>query len=123
MGSSSIPWYDGTSFATNGDVVVVTIHYRLGALGFLHLADIGDQARGFSSNCGLLDRVAALQWVSDNISAFGGDPGNITVFGESAGAMSIGLLLALSSPLLMASHLSNCPSRLLLVDLQMVSLS
>ncbi len=95
IGSGSISWYDGTSFAVNGDVVVVTINYRLGALGFLHLAGIGGENRGFSSNCGLLDQVAALQWVRDNIAAFGGDPGNITVFGESAGAMSIGTLLAM----------------------------
>jgi para-nitrobenzyl esterase len=95
IGSGSIPWYDGTSFATNGDVVVVTINYRLGALGFLHLADLGGEDAGFSSNCGLLDQLAALQWVRDNIAAFGGDPHNITVFGESAGAMSIGSLLAM----------------------------
>src|SRR5260370_10761158 len=95
IGSGSISWYDGTSFAVNGDVVVVTINYRLGALGFLHVAGIGGENRGFTSNCGLLDQVAALQWVRDNIAAFGGDPGNITVFGESAGAMSIGTLLAM----------------------------
>jgi para-nitrobenzyl esterase len=95
MGSGSTPWYDGTSFATNGDVVVVTINYRLGALGFLHLADLEGMDQDLSSNCGLLDQVAALEWVRDNIAAFGGDPGNITVFGESAGAMSIGTLLAM----------------------------
>ena len=61
------------AFASNGDVVVVTINYRLGVLGFLHLADI-QGAEGFSSNCGLLDQIAALQWVHDNIAAFGGDP-------------------------------------------------
>jgi para-nitrobenzyl esterase len=95
IGSASIPWYDGTSFATNGEVVVVTINYRLGALGFLHLSDIDSKAKGFTSNCGLLDQIAALQWVRANIAAFGGDPSNITVFGESAGAMSIGTLLAM----------------------------
>jgi para-nitrobenzyl esterase len=95
LGSASTPWYDGTAFATNGDAVVVTINYRLGALGFLHLADIGGEEKGFSNNCGLLDQIAALEWVRDNIAAFGGDPGNITVFGESAGAMSIGMLLAM----------------------------
>ena len=95
IGSGSTPWYDGTAFATNGDVVVVTINYRLGALGFLHLAGIGGEEKGFSDNCGLLDQIAALEWVRDNIAAFGGDPGNITVFGESAGAMSIGTLLAM----------------------------
>ncbi len=95
MGSGSTPWYDGTAFATNGDVVVVTINYRLGALGFLHLADIDGKDKDLSSNCGLLDQVAALEWVRDNIAAFGGDPANVTVFGESAGAMSIGTLLAM----------------------------
>ncbi len=95
MGSGSTPWYDGTSFASNGDVVVVTINYRLGALGFLHLADLGGKEKDLSSNCGLLDQIAALKWVRDNIAAFGGDSNNITVFGESAGAMSIGTLLAM----------------------------
>ncbi len=94
-GSGSTGWYDGKAFASNGDVVVVTINYRLGALGFLHLADIEGADEGFSSNCGLLDQIAALEWVHDNIAAFGGDPQNITIFGESAGAMSIGTLLAM----------------------------
>ena len=95
MGSGSTPWYDGTAFATKGDVVVVTINYRLGALGFLHLADLGGKEKDLSSNCGLLDQIAALEWVRNNIAAFGGDPDNITVFGESAGAMSVGTLLAI----------------------------
>jgi para-nitrobenzyl esterase len=93
-GSGAIPWYDGRNFVRSGDVVVVTINYRLGALGYLHLADLGGEAYASSGNCGLLDQVAALSWVRDNIAAFGGDPGNVTVFGESAGAMSIGALLA-----------------------------
>jgi carboxylesterase type B len=79
--------YDGSRFARDG-VVCVTINYRVGAEGFLYLAD-GD------ANLGLLDQVAALEWVRDNIAAFGGDPANVTVFGESAGAMSIGTLLAI----------------------------
>jgi para-nitrobenzyl esterase len=94
-GSGSTPWYDGTSFAARGDVVCVTINYRLGALGFLHLADLGGEAYASSGNLGLLDQVAALTWVRDNIEAFGGDPTNVTVFGESAGAMSIGALLGM----------------------------
>jgi para-nitrobenzyl esterase len=95
-GSGSTPWYDGTSFARRGDVVVVTINYRLGALGFLHLDELSDRFAGTGSgNVGILDQVAALEWVRDNIEAFGGDPNNVTAFGESAGAMSVGTLLGL----------------------------
>ncbi|MGH7725591.1 MAG: carboxylesterase/lipase family protein [Candidatus Eiseniibacteriota bacterium] len=79
--------YDGSRFARDG-VICVTINYRVGADGFLHLGD------GIA-NCGLLDQVAALEWVRENIAAFGGDPANVTVFGESAGAMSIGTLLSM----------------------------
>jgi para-nitrobenzyl esterase len=89
-GSGRNPWYNGASFA-GGGVVVVTINYRLGALGFLHL---GDELPG-SGNCGLLDQVAALEWVRDNIAGFGGDPRRVTIFGESAGGMSIGSLMGL----------------------------
>ena len=94
-GAGSTPWYNGTSFATNHDIVVVTINYRLGAFGFLHLDDIGGDAFGGSGNVGILDQVAALDWVRENIEAFGGDPNNVTVFGESAGAMSVGTLMGL----------------------------
>jgi para-nitrobenzyl esterase len=79
--------YDGSRFARDG-VVCVTINYRVGAEGFLYLADA-------SANRGLLDQIAALEWVRDNIAAFGGDPGNVTVFGQSAGAMSVGTLLSM----------------------------
>ena len=79
--------YDGSRFARDG-VVCVTINYRVGAEGFLYLGD-GD------ANLGLLDQIAALEWVQENIAAFGGDLGNVTVFGESAGAMSIGTLLSM----------------------------
>ena len=78
--------YDGSRFARDG-VVCVTINYRVGPEGFLHLAD-------GQANLGLLDQIAALEWVRDNIAAFGGDPANVTIFGESAGAMSVGTLLA-----------------------------
>jgi para-nitrobenzyl esterase len=87
--------HDGTPLATFGDVVVVTLNYRLGPLGFLYLAELGGEAYAASGNCGILDQVAALQWVQENIAAFGGDPHRVTVFGESAGAMSIGTLLAI----------------------------
>jgi para-nitrobenzyl esterase len=90
-GSGSQIWYDGSLLAQRGDVVVVTVNYRLGALGFLALHRVGVEA---DANVGLLDQVAALRWVAENIAAFGGDPANVTVFGESAGAMSIGTQLA-----------------------------
>jgi carboxylesterase type B len=86
-GTGASPWYDGSGFARNG-VVCVTINYRVGADGFL---DLGDG----NANRGLLDQLAALEWVQANIASFGGDPGTVTVFGESAGALSIGTLLAM----------------------------
>ena len=86
-GSSSVGEYDGTAFARDG-VVCVSINYRLAAEGFLFLDD------GIA-NLGLLDQLAALRWVQDNISAFGGDPARVTVAGESAGAMSVTTLLSM----------------------------
>lgn len=94
-GTGAIGWYDGSRLAARGDVVVVTFNYRLGALGFLHLADLGGEGWAGSGNAGLLDQIAALRWVSRNIVAFGGDPDRVTVFGESAGAMSIAALMAM----------------------------
>ena len=93
MGSGSSPLYNGVSFARDG-IVLVSVNYRLGSLGFLHLEHL-DPAESGSGNVGLLDQVAALEWVRDNIGAFGGDPANVTVFGESAGAMSVSLLLCM----------------------------
>ncbi len=95
MGSGSSPLYRGDSFARDG-VVFVSINYRLGSLGFLELGGLDQTERG-SANVGLRDQIAALEWVRDNIAAFGGDSSKVTVFGESAGAMSVSLLLA--SPL------------------------
>ncbi len=79
--------YDGRHFARDG-IVCVTINYRVGAEGFLYLGE-------GSANLGLLDQIAALEWVQENIAAFGGDPNNVTIFGESAGAMSVAMLLAM----------------------------
>ena len=93
-GSGSVPWYDGSSLAARGDVVVVTINYRLGAFGFLDLSDLGGPDYQASGNLGLLDQIAALRWVQENISVFGGDPNRVCLTGESAGAMSVGTLLA-----------------------------
>ena len=92
MGAGSALAYDGMRLARRGDVVVVTLNYRLGALGFLALGSVAPRA-GFDENLGLRDQIAALEWVQANIAAFGGDPANVTVFGESAGAMSVGTLL------------------------------
>ena len=93
-GTGATPWYDGQRFAANHDVVVVTINYRLGALGYLDLTTLVPGAVDIASpNNGLLDQIAALEWVRDGIDAFGGDPSNVTIFGESAGAMSVGTLL------------------------------
>jgi para-nitrobenzyl esterase len=95
IGSGSQALYDGSFLARRGDVVVVTINYRLGPLGFLRLADVTGGRIPASGNEGMLDQVAALEWVRDNIAGFGGDPGNVTIFGESAGGMSVGTLLAM----------------------------
>ncbi|MDD5666091.1 MAG: carboxylesterase family protein [Actinomycetota bacterium] len=96
-GAGSLPIYDGRNLAGKG-VVVVTFNYRLGPLGLMaHPLLSVESPNGVSGNYGLLDQVAALEWVQDNIGAFGGDPGKVTVFGESAGGMSILDLMA--SPL------------------------
>lgn len=93
IGSGAQPIYDGGELARRGNVVVVTLNYRLGALGFLHLAEHDGACFGAASNAGLLDQIIALRWVRENAVAFGGDPEQITVFGESAGGMSVGTLL------------------------------
>ncbi|MFX1479091.1 MAG: carboxylesterase/lipase family protein [Promethearchaeota archaeon] len=84
---------DGSRLAVRGDVVVVSINYRLGYLGFLYMPDMPDT----TANAGLLDMVAGLEWVKENISKFGGDPSNVTIFGESAGGMAVSSLLATPS--------------------------
>jgi len=89
FGTAATTYYDGSHFARDG-VVCVTINYRVGPEGFLYLGE-----RDGSANRALLDQIFALEWVRENIAAFGGDPGNVTVFGESGGAMSIGMLLAM----------------------------
>ena len=95
LGSGSQMLYDGATLARRGDVVVVTVNYRLGALGFLRLRDRFGERLPASGNEGRLDQVAALEWVRDEIAAFGGDPGSVTIFGESAGAMSCATLLGM----------------------------
>jgi para-nitrobenzyl esterase len=97
LGSGSTAIYAGTRLAKRGDVVIVTINYRLGALGFLSWEGLDSGDDRPPANLGTRDQIAALEWVRDNISKFGGDPENVTVFGESAGAMSIGTLLGVPS--------------------------
>jgi len=87
-GAGAIDWYSGETLAREGDLVVVGVNYRVGALGFLHRPDWSP------GNLGLLDQQAALEWVRDNIAAFGGEPDNVTLWGQSAGAQSITFLLA-----------------------------
>jgi para-nitrobenzyl esterase len=95
MGSGSQPFYEGRILAARGNAVVVTINYRLGMLGFLNLNAVTGGRIPSTGNEGLLDQIAALRWVRDNIASFGGDPQNVTAFGESAGGMSIGCLLVM----------------------------
>jgi len=94
-GSGGADWYDGANLSLRGDVVVVTLNHRLNVFGFLHLADFGSEKFRDAGNAGLLDIIGALQWVRDNIEAFGGDPNNVTLFGSSGGACKITALLAM----------------------------
>ncbi|MGH6990027.1 MAG: carboxylesterase/lipase family protein, partial [Stellaceae bacterium] len=94
-GSGAAPWYDGSKLARKGNVVVVTLNHRLGALGHLYLGELAGAEFAQSGNVGMLDIVAALRWVRDNIAAFGGDPGNVTIFGESGGGAKACVLMAM----------------------------
>jgi len=95
MGSGSWPSHDGGTLATRGDVVVVTLNHRLGVLGYLDLSSQFGHGYAASGNAGMLDLVLALEWVRDNITTFGGDPGNVTIFGESGGGHKVSTLLAM----------------------------
>lgn len=94
-GGSADPFYDGHALVRDNDVILVSINYRLGPFGFLDLSAIGDSTFARSRNLGLLDQLTALRWVRANIAAFGGDPANITVFGESAGGSAVMRLLGM----------------------------
>jgi para-nitrobenzyl esterase len=94
-GSGSDPLYDGVNLAKRGDVVVVTVNHRLNVFGYCHLADLGGPDLAQSGNVGNLDLVLALQWVRDNIAAFGGDPGNVMAFGQSGGGAKVVTLMAM----------------------------
>ena len=113
-GAGQLQLYNGSRLAANGNVVVVNVTYRLGVFGGFELGDLGE---GFDDNLCLRDQIAALRWVQDNIAAFGGDPGRVTVFGESAGATSVLALLA--SPAaegLFARAIAQSPALPLIAD-------
>jgi para-nitrobenzyl esterase len=95
--SGTWPWVEGEALARRGDVVVVTVNHRLNLFGYLHLGDVGGEKYAASGNAGMLDLVLALEWVRDNIEAFGGDPGKVLIFGESGGGAKVCTLLAMPS--------------------------
>ena len=95
--SQELPSYDGENLSRRGDVVVVSINHRLNVFGYLNLAAVGGERYARSINVGMLDIVAALQWVRDNVARFGGDPRNVTVFGQSGGGAKVSTLMAMPS--------------------------
>ena len=94
-GSANWEMYNGGNMAAKQDVVVVTVNHRLNVFGYLYLADLGGEKFSRSSNVGMLDTIAALEWVRDNISGFGGDPGNVTIFGQSGGGGKVSTLMGM----------------------------
>lgn len=94
-GTVDEPLYDGAALSSRGDVVVVTVHHRIGGFGFLYLGNIDGQRYADSGNAGMLDLVLALTWVRDNIAAFGGDPTRVTIFGQSGGGANCATLMAM----------------------------
>jgi para-nitrobenzyl esterase len=93
--SQELPSYDGENLSRRGDVVVVSINHRLNVFGYLNMAAVGGEKYARSINVGMLDIVAALQWVRDNVARFGGDPGNVTVFGQSGGGAKVSTLMTM----------------------------
>lgn len=94
LGASSQPLYDGRRLSSTGDVLIVTLNYRLGVFGFLDLSELSTPGRRFETNVGVRDILSALRWIQDNIAAFGGDPNRVTLFGESAGGGIVTTMLA-----------------------------
>lgn len=94
--SQELPSYDGESISRKGDVVLVSVNHRLNILGFLDLSEFGEKYQA-SANVGMLDLVSSLEWVRDNIAAFGGDPSNVTIFGQSGGGGKVSTLLSAPS--------------------------
>jgi para-nitrobenzyl esterase len=97
VGSAGFTIVDDANLARSQDVVVVGVNHRLNVFGFLYLAEIGGEKYAHASNVGMLDIVAALEWVRDNIGAFGGDPSKVTIFGQSGGAGKVSTLMAMPS--------------------------
>ena len=95
-GSGGAAMYDGGALARRGDVVTVTVNHRLNVFGYLHLGELGGHPS--SGQAGMLDIVLVLEWVRDNIAAFGGDPANVTIFGESGGGAKVSMLQAMPAP-------------------------
>ena len=95
IGSSGAPMYDGANLAAKHGVVVVGVNHRLNVLGFLYLGGMGGEKYGDSGNAGMLDIVLALRWIRDNVAQFGGDPSNVTVFGQSGGGGKVSTLMAM----------------------------
>jgi para-nitrobenzyl esterase len=96
-GSGSYSMYDGANLARKHDVVTLTINHRVNSFGFLYLADVGGAEYANTGNAGMLDAVMALEWVRDNIAKFGGDPNNVTIFGQSGGGGKVSTLMAMPS--------------------------
>jgi para-nitrobenzyl esterase len=94
--SQELPAYDGEALSKTGDVVMVSVNHRLNVLGFADLSSFGEKYK-YSANASILDLVAALEWVRDNIEAFGGDPGNVTIFGQSGGGGKVSTLMSAPS--------------------------
>ncbi len=109
VGTSRLPVYHGDQFVNHGDVVFVSMNYRLGSLGFLELGELGGEEFVGSANNGLKDQLTALHWIHRNIAAFGGDASNITLVGQSAGSIDISWLLA-------GGHLDDCVRRVVLMS-------
>jgi para-nitrobenzyl esterase len=95
IGSDGVPMFDGTNLSAKHDVVVVGVNHRLNAFGHLYLGKKGGERYADSGNAGMLDIILALQWARDNIAQFGGDPTNVTIFGESGGGWKVGVLMAM----------------------------
>src|SRR3984885_9641252 len=93
-GSGAVPVYDGLHLSKRGDIVVVTLNHRLGVYGYLYFGDQAGIQYADSGNSGTLDQILALKWVRENIAEFGGDPENVTIFGESGGGAKVSVLLA-----------------------------